>query len=397
MGTLTFVFKAVIYDDMLSTMTAAPRDLHNRIEGIQYLRAIAIILTLFHHSISYLLVNPITLIQIVYSRTNFWSGVDLFFVISGFVIMKGFTEALQSNGSFGKTLKQFWIKRFFRILPSAWLWLGIYLLCTQYFNVSAVFGDLAQNLQDSVAAALQYANYYGLQCWGPLKVMHCGPNGIYWSLSLEEQFYLMLPILMFIFRSSLFWVLIASIVGQFFLFRPDWSVGWAFRYDAISWGVLLAILYQKNYFQRLEPKFLKDHKVISAALLILLTAALVYFPPIPNQFDYGTGIVAFVGAIFVYLSFYDYAYLFPFKSINVVLGWLGSRSYSLYLIHVVVFCFTKEIVYRLTPLDYRLNSGDNWLLVVLAIPFLISVAELNYRYVETPFRNLGIRVASKIR
>ncbi|MNT24451.1 O-acetyltransferase WecH [compost metagenome] len=81
---------------------------HKRIEGIEYLRAIAILLTLFHHSISYLLINPMTLMQLSYAFANYWTGVDLFFVISGFVIMKGFSEALQKNNDFGKTLKQFW-------------------------------------------------------------------------------------------------------------------------------------------------------------------------------------------------------------------------------------------------------------------------------------------------
>ncbi|MNL64466.1 hypothetical protein D3C87_1886840 [compost metagenome] len=62
---------------------------------------------------------------------------------------------------------------------------------------------------------------------------------------------------------------------------------------------------------------------------------------------------------------------------------------------MVIFSLTKEFVYQLSPVGHRLSPSDNLLLVGLAIPLLILVAELNYRFVETPFRNLGIRLAAK--
>src|SRR3989344_5391368 len=89
-----------------------------RIDEIECLRAIAILFTLFHHVPLYLFVEPTAYLIKIYSHFTFWGGVDLFFVISGFVIMKSFSNQLKnSNNAYGKSAKIFWIKRCFRILP----------------------------------------------------------------------------------------------------------------------------------------------------------------------------------------------------------------------------------------------------------------------------------------
>ncbi len=372
-------------------------DRSHRIEGIQYLRAIAILLTLFHHSATLLLVYPPpSFVFLIYSEVTFWVGVDLFFVISGFVIMKSFSESLEKFGYNLKTVARFWIKRFFRIIPAAVLWLGIYLLFTYFYNNVGAFGNITQNLKDSAAALLQYANIYGMKCWGPNKIMQCGPNGIYWSLSLEEQFYVILPFLIFIFRKNLKYFLMAVILFQFFIFRPVWSLGWAIRTDALSWGVLIAIFYNSKWSERFRPHFLKNKKSIATTLLIILIGALLYIPAEAHNIDVATGVVALTAAILVFLSIYKNPYLFPFETLNKVLGWLGSRSYSIYLIHVVVFRFATEIVYDLVPSGYVVSEKENIYLCVLAFLMLIPITELNFRYVEGPFRKLGLRLARKI-
>lgn len=370
---------------------------NNKIDGIQYLRAVAILLTLFHHAATLLLVYPPPqLLFLIYSEVTFWVGVDLFFVISGFVIMKSFSESLEKFGYTAKTVAQFWIKRFFRIIPAAFLWLGIYLLFTIFYNKVGAFGNLNQNWHDSLAAILQYANLYGLNCWGPHKIMQCGPNGIYWSLSLEEQFYVVLPFLIFIFRKNLIFFLFANVLVQFFIFRPVWSLGWAIRTDALSWGVIIAMAFKKEWFQRFKPKFLQKQKWLSVAIFIILLGTLLYVPAETHDISVATGIVAIVAAIMVYLSVFNTAYLFPFKKLNRLLSWLGSRSYSLYLIHVVIFRLATEIVYDLAPAGYIISAKENVYLCLLALVMLIPISELNYRFIEGPFRKLGVRLSQKI-
>ncbi|MEQ1723117.1 MAG: acyltransferase, partial [Pseudobdellovibrio sp.] len=195
----------------------------------------------------YLVIHPNQFFTNLYSDFTFWAGVDLFFAISGFVIMNSFLKTLsQKDINFWKACKIFWVKRVFRILPAAWFWLMIYLLLTYYFNATGAFGNISENLQDAKAAILQYANIYGVSCWGDGGQAQCGPNGIYWSLSLEEQFYILLPILVLVFRNYFKYFLIVASLCLFFVNRPEWSWGWALRTDAIMFGVLISIFNQSK-------------------------------------------------------------------------------------------------------------------------------------------------------
>ncbi len=368
---------------------------NHRLDEIECLRAVAILFTLFHHTPFYLFILPNSFFNDVYSTATFWGGVDLFFVISGFVIMRSFTQQLaRSSGFYWRTAGGFWIRRFFRILPSAWLWIGIYLLCTQYLNYAGAFGNLTQNIKDSMAAILQWANIYGLKC-GAGRAMSCGPNGIYWSLSLEEQFYILLPVTIFLLRRFLVPFLILASVVQFFIFRPDWSLGWAVRTDALIYGVLLAIWSQKKSYLKFEPKFLKRFFWLQPIIVFGLIAAMSIFPATPNQIQVGTGLLALTCAALVYLASFDNSYIMPDNWFRRILVWLGSRSYSIYLIHIIAFRLSYEVMYQFTEPGFRFSPDDSWKLAAIAYPILFLFSELNYRFVEQPFRRYGLQLAQR--
>ncbi len=367
---------------------------NHRIDEIECLRAVAILFTLFHHTPYYLYILPNQFFNDVYATATFWSGVDLFFVISGFVIMRSFSEHLKiSKVSYWRNVGGFWIRRVFRILPSAWLWLVIYLICTQYFNYTGAFGNLTQNFKDSSAAFFQWANIYGLGC-GAGK-MNCGPNGIYWSLSLEEQFYILLPLVLFAFRKFLVSFLFVAIAVQFFIFRPDWSLGWAVRTDAMIWGVLLAIWSQKESYKKWQPLFLKQFGWSKVILVPLLVVGMALLPATPNQIQAGTGLLALLCAFYVYLASLDAGYLFNDNWFRKILIWLGTRSYSIYLIHIIAYRFSYEVMYQFTEPGFRFSPANSSLLALIAFPLLFLVSELNYRFVEQPVRKYGIRLAKK--
>lgn len=365
-----------------------------KISEIECLRAVAILFTLFHHSVVYLMIPPNQNIMKIYEHFTFWGGVDLFFVISGFVIMKSFSKSLMnSNMQYGSSAKIFWIKRAFRILPPAWFWLIVYLLATKYTNYTGAFGDLQQNLKDSMAALFQYANIYGLNCWGTNGTFACGPNGIYWSLSLEEQFYILLPIVIFLFRKYLTWLLLIAGLAQVCLRRPAWEFWWAVRTDTLIWGVLIAVWSQKISYKKYEPKFLGNNLILRLSIIILSVFGMAYLPADPNQILIGTGLLGLICAVLVWLSSYDKGYLFGSTGmIKKIMVWLGTRSYSLYLIHVIVFRFTLEIFYQLTPVGYRPLPGDFYKLLAISIPILFIIGELSYRFIEQPFRKLGLKL-----
>lgn len=360
-----------------------------RIDEIEGLRGIAIIFTLFHHVPLSLFVVPTQFLVDLYSHFTFWGGVDLFFAISGFVIMRSFARSERITESFWKKAKKFWIRRCFRIFPPAWIWLGIFLILSAFVNSSGAFGGLEQNLEDAIPAVLQYANIH------EAFSNDVGTNNIYWSLSLEEQFYFLLPIFVFIFRRKLPFVLVAAGIVQFFFTRPEWSLGWAVRTDALIWGVLIAIFAESSIYKKIEPLFFRKHWEAGAVTLLFGVAGIAFLPAKLNQISIGTGLVALISAVLVWIASYNEGYLFNWGFAKRLLMWFGTRSYSLYLIHILAYRFSHEIFYQLSPVGYTPADADSYILAAIAFPLLAIAAELSYRFIEQPFRNLGRKLSSE--
>src|SRR5476649_2292342 len=112
-------------------------------------------------------------------------GVDLFFAISGFVIARSLIPALQgcsTRQEYWQQTRNFWLRRAFRLLPSAWLWLALMLLACVFINRSGAFGTLQANLQATLAGVAQYANFRFADSFFHYEY---GTSFVYWSLSLE--------------------------------------------------------------------------------------------------------------------------------------------------------------------------------------------------------------------
>src|SRR5258708_3956008 len=107
---------------------------------IEYLRAVAVLLVVLVHSENFF--PP--------SGVGQWTGVDLFFCISGYVISRAFQpyfDCYIAEGRWWDAAKAFWVRRLFRLAPSAWLWLAIAVLCSWGFNQSGWFRAFDDNLR----------------------------------------------------------------------------------------------------------------------------------------------------------------------------------------------------------------------------------------------------------
>lgn len=368
---------------------------------VEVLRAVAILFTLVMHWVWPLfgLLGPAG--KAVQQSTAFWTGVDLFFCISGFVI----AESLLRSGPIGRgwpgfvrLVTPFWIRRIYRLLPSAWFWIAASIALSFAFDAHGYFGHPMSNIADGLAAVLDVANFRYQQC---VPAGSCGDLGIYWSLSLEEQFYLALPILMFALgvRGRLVLVLGALCLLQMFVPRPngflpqEGSPLWFVRTDAIILGVLLACWKQHPSYASMEPTFLR-HRVTSALLFALMLALLAMLASQLNVVSFSTGLVAVVCAVLVWVASYDRDYLMRRSFAKAILEWVGARSYAMYLTHVIGYALCLEAVWIVTG-DSPRNLGAMGAAIVLGGAFAVTavLSELNFRLLETPLRLRGRRIA----
>ena len=125
-------------------------------------------------------------------KANFWTGVDLFLTISGYVIAKSFFPQMACASSRKDQLAltvSFWMRRAYRLLPASIFWAFLLLVAAWIYNRSNGFG-LPWGVLDEFMAVLLYSKNIAAM-YAP--TFSLGP---YWSLSLEEQFYFVLPLVM---------------------------------------------------------------------------------------------------------------------------------------------------------------------------------------------------------
>ncbi|GAC1331028.1 MAG: acyltransferase [Collimonas sp.] len=371
--------------------------MNHRIKDIELLRGIAVLFVLFEHTRFNLFGQPSEVLAFIYTHFGFWNGVDLFFAISGFVIARDLIPRLNRSDdgeTFFSVATSFWVRRAWRLWPSAWLWLALLLLATVAFKKSGIFSSLEVNLEGSLAALLNYMNFHVM-----LKLGHgeLGPTSPYWSLSLEEQFYLLLPLAVFICRRWLSGVLILLVVLQFCANRHQSLFLMLVRSDALLLGVLLAIWSKRDSYRRLEPTFLKNRKWVRCMLLLILAAGLAKIGSLQFQeFRYWVGIVALIAIVLVWIASYDADYLMPDNPLKRILLWVGSRSYALYLTHMPAYLMSRQIWYWIAPADTIFDHTYNVRLGLTAAVLAVVFSELNYRLIEVPLRGHGKKIADRM-
>lgn len=366
-----------------------------RIMDIELLRAVAVTGVLFHHIQGMPFPGGWPGLAALSGSFQLWWGVDLFFAISGFVIGRSLIPQLRgcdSSRQFWVVTRAFWIRRAFRLLPSAWLWLLLVLLAACFFNRSGAFGSVQANVQATLAGVLQFAN---LRFADAFMRYEYGASFVYWTLSLEEQFYLILPLLVFVSRRYLVWVLLAVVLVQFFTWRAVWLS--VIRTDALALGVLLSIWSLRPDYWRFEPKWLR-RPGLGVVLLASLGSIMAWLAT--EQFNlsfYRLGVIAALSAILVWVASYDQDYLLPRSPLKTALAWVGSRSYGIYLIHVPVFFLLRELWFRFAPWGSPDMSSHPWLALACGLSLIGLLSELNYRLVEMPMRNRGARLVDRLR
>ncbi len=308
-----------------------------------------------------------------------WVGVDLFFVVSGFLI----TTILLRLRDWGGSSWVFWGRRGLRILPLAML----YLLSLYVF---AWLGDPLKMLPDFEGWAW-YVFYLGnihitLHGWQPLAVM------ILWSLAIEEQFYLVWPLLV---RSCsthrlLWWssglMAVAPVIRAIILSIADYPGTYVFticRMDALAAGAVVAVVFSNPEWQAEAARLCKRLTPI-AILLVCLTFLVPFSPSLPETrpwffsvFGYSWLAVSFAILLGASLNT-DAIWSVLLKS--PVLTFLGRRCYGLYIWHVII---ASLVIAGLQPFQVGFRVH-----MLLWLGALLIAASGSWLYLEEPIIRL---------
>ncbi len=376
-------------------------------EDIEILRAFAIILTIVLH-LQVVTLIPSDALTWIYGNFELAIGVYLFFVISGYVITRSFSDSLdKATSGRRKALYAFWIKRIYRLLPTATLWLGV--LCVDWVLVTLYFGHEPdfRSLLPVLAALLNVMNLYGAHCalsGNSVDSLFCGIfffNGHYWSLSLEEQFYLVFPLLFCFLRSKfLACGLLVVIVVLMFWHRPLYSYGWFFRLDALCWGVLLGLFSKHRLYRSITPFFLSSGllaTVVSCGLLLAFPLISLDLVGRPSK-TYGLAGVAFMSMILVWLASYNKGLFGGYQPYRRLMLYLGARSYSLYVSHLIIFYILNRLLVLSGLIELVAESGAiaNYVVMIISLVLVLVLSEVNYRFVEEGLRDRGRQIAELV-
>jgi peptidoglycan/LPS O-acetylase OafA/YrhL len=287
-----------------------------------------------------------------------WAGVDLFFVVSGFLI----TSILLSARSKPHYYRNFYARRGLRIWPL------YYLLLFYVFVLTPHLGKWADQHIDFSVYKWQYYVCYMQN----LVFTRLGSFAlvITWSLCIEEQFYLVWPFFVRLFsRRSLEYLLIAVLISQpllrLYLHRENASMGFFFtfdRLDAIAAGALVA----------LRPKWFRFAWLATPLAIYLLKVG-------EWDFMYLALAITFAGIVCLATSHRS----------RVLASWplrsMGKISYGIYIFHPLVFTlYWYTPIHKLFMHFHLPPVFDFWAQVLLPIP----VAALSWKYFEKPILSL---------
>jgi peptidoglycan/LPS O-acetylase OafA/YrhL len=327
-------------------------------------------------------------------RSGCWCGVDLFFVLSGFLI----TGILLDSRGTPHYFRNFYMRRALRIFP---LYYGA--LAVLIFLVPA--GLFPPGHHARLCAGQGSLWLYVLNFWTVCRDewMPCGMTH-FWSLAVEEQFYLVWPLLVFLVSPrALGWVCVALILGALamrtWLVRNGYPpmVGYLLpfpRMDAFAVGALVSLgMRQEGGPARLARRS-RGAAITCAALLACLVArrqpCLEWGDPRIQCFGYSL-VALFFGAVLAHcVTAPRHALLRRLFSVRP-LRWLGRYSYGIYVVHLpLVYVFPQFFQVDRFPEVLRPFVGRNYWHICAALVLAVSLgmAYLSWHFYEKHFLKL---------
>jgi len=316
-----------------------------------------------------------------------WSGVDLFFVLSGFLI-GGILLDVQDSPRYFRT---FYARRVFRILPVYYSWILIYVVIVA-IGVYAIPGAMPVGRRDLTTVPI-YVLFLQNVIFMP-SPFQWKWFVVTWSLAVEEQFYLLAPMaIRWIPVRRLVWLLVAVIcaapVMRFaihsYLPRFYYLAGFAMpcRADALAFGILAAIGWRRQAFRQI----LETRRGLAWGASFVAFAVVAGLSP---TFVRPAGVVTYTVGYSALAVFYACVLLLALSQTdsllvrvlkNRALRYVGGISYCVYIVHLTINQWAYHLLLHSDPETNDLRGVG---VMVLALLITWGVAATSWKYLENP-------------
>jgi peptidoglycan/LPS O-acetylase OafA/YrhL len=361
----------------------SPPDFSRRIPQLDGLRGLAIALVLIFHYVGFAVdYGGPSFLRWVFRATSLgWSGVDLFFVLSGFLIGGILLDARESPNYF----RVFYRRRVCRIFPLYFAFLAVILVVGHFARppLQAMFQPVIP-----WPALVAFCQNFWMARHNILGAVVVSPT---WSLAVEEQFYLTLPaVISFVRPARLIWVLSGGMVlaplirVAMFLASPRLSAGiyvlLPCRMDALLFGVTVAYLVRRPG----AWEFARAHRRQLWTITEVLTAVCALFMFHPSAINPLTMLLGYdcIGLLFAFvlaLSLIDEGLASVLQAKWLMA--LGGISYCVYLFHLLFF--------GLAFLVFKGHPNGGAISVVAGLVMTIVVAKMSWAWFEKPLIRYG--------
>ncbi|MBF0716020.1 acyltransferase family protein [Gemelliphila palaticanis] len=355
---------------------------HKYLPSIDSLRAIAVISVIIYHC------NPNYL-------SGGFLGVDLFFVLSGYLISSLIIKEYRETNSLN--LYNFYIRRARRLLPAVYFMITVTLVIMVVFNkplldksyLDATFGYLYSSNWWYIVHKLDYFDTFG----SPSPFKHL------WSLAIEEQFYMFFPIIFIIinkynnkkftiskiFKNIILFLILASLITHVILFDINninrVYYGTDTRMFELLVGVLGSLIYPLDKLSlRINNIGGKIFTIISMLLIIIFVFSMIFVTEYSKFLYYGGFLLYSIMFLIIIITSGQQGTLISKILSFKPLVFIGKLSYSLYLWHFPILVLT-------TPSSEIGNP--NFIYNLMRVVLIFVVAYLSYTFVETPIRKQG--------
>jgi len=326
--------------------------------------------------------------------------IDLSFAISGYVIssilVKEIDQLKTDQVNLIAFLKGFLIKRLFRIYPALWSVFFLVFLLSIIFTSTNVFSTPYNAIKTSLTLLTSTYNYFLIDNNYPFVLIPL------WSITIEEQFYLIFPIFLLLTKNNKqrVKIFVSLIILITFILRPltvhyYGRLGLYFtqtRCDAILYGCLIYILTQQPWFASLKPAP-RHNRWLQTAFLSLIFYIMIgittlgYSPVIYLPIN-----CLLISILLITATFKRNMIILPMP-MQKMLDLNAPRSYTLYLIHTPIIMMTNVISTDYLPLANKFIS-----IKILAAIFLILLTnEILYRLILLPSMKKGKAISENLR